>query len=155
MPPDVIAVPLRPRPEAWMTGQLRGHVDLDPFPTGLAPESLVLYTQALDIRKGYLQIYPQRRDLFHHQFRCQARSERETFPPLLEPKGYGHTRTHVQVTVKVPVEATVKVAMKVTDIGRWAGGSASLDVACGWPRPGGNASHGPLSLIPEPNQSQV
>ena len=58
--PDVIAVPLRPRPEAWVAGQQGGHMDIGPLPTGLAPESLVLYTQALGIPTGYLQISPQR-----------------------------------------------------------------------------------------------
>ena len=53
MPPDVIAVPLRPRPEARVAGQLRGHMDVGPLPTGFAPEPLVLYSKVLGIRKGY------------------------------------------------------------------------------------------------------
>ena len=97
LPPDVIAVPLRPRPEAWMTGQLRGHMDLGPFPTGLAPESLVLYTQALGIPTGYLQISPQRRDQLPHQFRCQARSERETFSSFHLPDAAVPKRPALQV----------------------------------------------------------
>ena len=77
-------------------------------------------------------------------------------PPQTQvPRGANPCRNIERVQMGSGVSVTINACGRpIPDIGRYAGGSASLDGACECPGAESNVSHGPLSLTPDPIQCE-